>query len=120
MTLTQVGRHLAKESEQIMLATLGRLEAAFTPEEMEQFMNLLFKATKEPFRRKLLLKNDRFEPDSILHIYYGIVLKGASKHEDYYFHGQRRRRQNECGGCDGIETGKTRKADACSQHRCRA
>ncbi|MFC6233299.1 MarR family winged helix-turn-helix transcriptional regulator, partial [Paenibacillus allorhizosphaerae] len=38
VTLTQVGRYLAKESEQIMLAALGRLEEAFTPEEMEQFM----------------------------------------------------------------------------------
>ncbi|MFD1953119.1 MarR family winged helix-turn-helix transcriptional regulator [Paenibacillus thailandensis] len=46
VTLTQVGRNLAKESEQIMLATFGRLEAAFTPEEMEQFMTLLFKAAK--------------------------------------------------------------------------
>lgn len=46
VTLTQEGRHLAKESEQIMLAMLGRLEAAFTTKEMEQFTTLLFKAAK--------------------------------------------------------------------------
>ncbi|HZG13912.1 MAG TPA: MarR family transcriptional regulator [Candidatus Bathyarchaeia archaeon] len=46
VTLTQQGRHLAKESEQIMLAMLGRLEEAFTPEEMEQFTTLMIKAAK--------------------------------------------------------------------------
>ncbi|MED1780676.1 MarR family transcriptional regulator [Brevibacillus fortis] len=46
VTLTQPGKQLAKESEQIMLAMLGRLQEAFTPEEMEQFTTLLLKAAK--------------------------------------------------------------------------
>ncbi len=46
VTLTQEGRLLAKEWEQIMLAMLGRLEAVFTPEEMEQFTTLLLKAAR--------------------------------------------------------------------------
>ncbi|TMV49419.1 MarR family transcriptional regulator [Paenibacillus mesophilus] len=46
VTLTQEGRRLAKESEQIMLAILGRLKEALTPDEMEQFMTLLLKAAK--------------------------------------------------------------------------
>lgn len=46
VTLTQRGMELAKESEQIMLAMLGRLEEAFTPQEMEQFTTLLLKAAK--------------------------------------------------------------------------
>lgn len=46
VALTQEGRRLAEESEQIMKAALGRLEAAFTPEEMETFLRLLFKAAK--------------------------------------------------------------------------
>ncbi|NTU33002.1 MarR family transcriptional regulator [Brevibacillus sp. HB1.1] len=46
VTLTQPGKQLAKESEQMMLAMLGRLQEAFTPEEMEQFTTLLLKAAK--------------------------------------------------------------------------
>lgn len=46
VTLTQEGSRLAKESEQYMLAMLGRLESAFTQEELEQFTTLLFKAAK--------------------------------------------------------------------------
>jgi DNA-binding MarR family transcriptional regulator len=46
VTLTQQGMELAKEWEQIMMAMLGRLEAAFTPEEMEQFTTLLLKAAR--------------------------------------------------------------------------
>ena len=46
VTLTQEGLRLAKEWEQIMMAMLSRLETAFTPEEMEQFTTLLFKATR--------------------------------------------------------------------------
>ena len=46
VTLTQEGLQLAKEWEQIMMALLGRLEEAFTPEELEQFTTLLFKAAK--------------------------------------------------------------------------
>ncbi len=46
VTLTQEGLQLAKEWEQIMMAMLGRLEAAFTPEELEQFTTLLFKAAR--------------------------------------------------------------------------
>lgn len=46
VTLTQRGMELAKESEQIMLAMLGRLEEAFTPQEMELFTTLLLKAAK--------------------------------------------------------------------------
>ncbi|MGE7825546.1 MarR family winged helix-turn-helix transcriptional regulator [Paenibacillus sp. NPDC093718] len=46
VTLTQEGMQLAKEWEQIMMAMLSRLETAFTPEEMEQFTTLLFKAAR--------------------------------------------------------------------------
>ncbi|RAR44516.1 MarR family transcriptional regulator [Paenibacillus sp. MDMC362] len=46
VTLTQEGLQLAKEWEQIMMAMLSRLETAFTPEEMEQFTTLLFKAAR--------------------------------------------------------------------------
>lgn len=46
VTLTQEGRQLAKEWENIMMAMLGRLETAFTPEEMEQFTTLLLKAAR--------------------------------------------------------------------------
>ncbi|WP_199617612.1 MarR family winged helix-turn-helix transcriptional regulator [Paenibacillus alkalitolerans] len=46
VTLTQEGRQLAKQCEQIIMAMLSRLEAAFTPEEMEQFTTLLFKAAR--------------------------------------------------------------------------
>jgi DNA-binding MarR family transcriptional regulator len=46
VTLTKEGLQLAKEWEHIMLAMLGRLESAFTPEEMEQFTTLLFKAAR--------------------------------------------------------------------------
>lgn len=46
VTLTQEGRLLAKEWEQIMLAMLGKLEDVFTPDEMEQFTRLLFKAAR--------------------------------------------------------------------------
>ncbi|WP_373232405.1 MarR family winged helix-turn-helix transcriptional regulator [Cohnella sp.] len=46
VTLTQEGRQIAKEWEQIMLGMLGRLEAVFTPEEMEQFTMLLLKAAR--------------------------------------------------------------------------
>lgn len=46
VTLTHEGLQLAQESKQFMMAMLGRLEAAFTPEEMEQFTTLLFKAAR--------------------------------------------------------------------------
>jgi DNA-binding MarR family transcriptional regulator len=46
VTLTQEGQQLAKKWEHIMLAMLSRLEAVFTPEEMEQFTTLLLKAAK--------------------------------------------------------------------------
>lgn len=46
VTLTQEGLQLAKEWEKIMMAMLSRLETAFTPEEMEQFTTLLFKAAR--------------------------------------------------------------------------
>ncbi|WP_314591089.1 MarR family transcriptional regulator [Paenibacillus terrigena] len=46
VTLTQEGFQLAKEWERIMLAMLGKLESAFTPEEMEQFTILSLKAVK--------------------------------------------------------------------------
>lgn len=46
VTLTQEGLQLAKEWERIMLAMLGRLESAFTPEEMEQFTVLMLKAAR--------------------------------------------------------------------------
>ncbi|WP_169082401.1 MarR family winged helix-turn-helix transcriptional regulator [Paenibacillus sp. PL91] len=46
VTLTQEGMQLAKESEHIMLIMLGRLEAAFTQEELEQFTTLMLKAAK--------------------------------------------------------------------------
>lgn len=46
VTLTQEGRQLGKEWEQIMLAMLGRLETAFTPEEMDQFTTLMLKAAR--------------------------------------------------------------------------
>ncbi|NQF17639.1 MarR family transcriptional regulator [Brevibacillus sp. HB1.3] len=46
VTLTPPGKQLAKESEQIMLTMLGRLQEAFTSEEMEQFTALLLKAAK--------------------------------------------------------------------------
>ncbi|MFC4104137.1 MarR family winged helix-turn-helix transcriptional regulator [Paenibacillus xanthanilyticus] len=46
VTLTQEGRAIAKESEQMMMSVLGKLETAFTPEEMEQFTVLLLKAAK--------------------------------------------------------------------------
>jgi DNA-binding MarR family transcriptional regulator len=44
--LTQEGLRLAKEWERIMQAMLRKLESAFTPEEMEQFTVLSFKAFK--------------------------------------------------------------------------
>lgn len=44
--LTQEGIRLAKEWERIMLGMLGKLEAAFTPEELEQFTLLSYKAIK--------------------------------------------------------------------------
>ncbi|WP_134687504.1 MarR family winged helix-turn-helix transcriptional regulator [Brevibacillus migulae] len=44
--LTQEGIRLAKEWEHIMLGMLGKLEAAFTLEELEQFTLLSFKAIK--------------------------------------------------------------------------
>jgi len=46
VTLTQEGLRLAKDSEQIMMAMLSRLESAFMPEEMEQFTKLLLKAAR--------------------------------------------------------------------------
>lgn len=56
VTLTQEGLRLAKEWELIMHGMLGRLESAFTPEELEEFTRLLFKAAKvfqseEPVRQ---------------------------------------------------------------------
>jgi DNA-binding MarR family transcriptional regulator len=46
VTLTPEGLRLAKEWEHIMLEMLGRLEKAFTPEELDEFTRLLFKAAK--------------------------------------------------------------------------
>lgn len=46
VTLTQEGRTIAKESEQMLMSVFGKLETAFTPEEMEQFTGLLLKAAK--------------------------------------------------------------------------
>lgn len=46
VTLTQEGRRLAKEWEHIMQEMLGRLETAFTPEELDEFTRLLLKAAK--------------------------------------------------------------------------
>ncbi|WP_433944755.1 MarR family winged helix-turn-helix transcriptional regulator [Paenibacillus sp. SN-8-1] len=46
VTLTQEGRRLAKEWEHIMQEMLGRLESAFTPEELDEFTRLLLKAAK--------------------------------------------------------------------------
>jgi DNA-binding MarR family transcriptional regulator len=46
VTMTKEGLQLAKEWEQFMLAMLGRLEEAFTPEEMEQFTTLMLKAAR--------------------------------------------------------------------------
>ncbi|MBB3109620.1 DNA-binding MarR family transcriptional regulator [Paenibacillus phyllosphaerae] len=46
VTLTQEGKQIAKESEQMMLSLLGRLEAVFTPEELEQFTMLVLKAAR--------------------------------------------------------------------------
>ncbi len=46
VTLTQEGRLLGKQWESIMLGMLGRLETAFSTEEMEQFTTLLFKAAR--------------------------------------------------------------------------
>ncbi|MCI3918869.1 MarR family transcriptional regulator [Paenibacillus sp. TRM 82003] len=46
VTLTQQGMQLATESERTMMTLLGRLESAFTSEEMEQFTALMLKAAK--------------------------------------------------------------------------
>ncbi|WP_166245880.1 MarR family winged helix-turn-helix transcriptional regulator [Paenibacillus turpanensis] len=46
VTLTQEGRRLAKEWEHLMHEMLGRLEEAFTPEELDEFTRLLLKAAK--------------------------------------------------------------------------
>lgn len=46
VTLTRQGMLLAAESEQMMMSLLGRLEAAFTPEELQQFIALMMKAAR--------------------------------------------------------------------------
>ncbi|MBH5319614.1 MarR family transcriptional regulator [Paenibacillus sp. GSMTC-2017] len=46
VTLTQEGKELAKEWERVMLSLLGKLETAFTTDELEQFISLLLKASK--------------------------------------------------------------------------
>jgi DNA-binding MarR family transcriptional regulator len=46
VTLTQEGRQMAAEWETVMMTMLGRLQTAFSPEELEQFTALLLKAAK--------------------------------------------------------------------------